>query len=428
MNYPMPLLTAGPGHRMQKGGKQLFVFDLHVLDDSQRKVSGIATGPQLDRENESVLKSAIEKALPNFMMLPVMHLDHTERPVGWFTKAEFRGQDLYVEACVKPTSDCDPFWEDVKKADREGKPYQFSIFGERTDCTDACRLDPSQRAEPCITKGLELYSISICHPGTAINPNTFAEVMKAMGIETPPEVATLQKDHYPWEQCIADRKKEGHSQESAEKICGAIRARSQGLGKATDSAMSVIHPTTDGKYPKEKSMDNEEMKKKPEEEVPHQEKADTNQQEAEGATQNPGPESGGDKFDKIVDLLETVVTRLQALEAGIGVNKAEPYEGKESPEEEEKEKEKGDPMAKSPCAKKAEQTAQKASEITKADLGRLSKAEERLAGLESRLNTIEKATRKGPDVLVVDPISVKKAEEAMEKEKSSISHLGAIYH
>jgi hypothetical protein len=197
----MPL-SSGPGFQIQKGGKQLFVFDLNVLDKSTRRVYGKASDPQLDRENETILKAAIEDALPNFMMLPIMHLDHTERPVGWFTKAEFQGQDLYVEANVKPTSDCDEFWDQVVKASNEGKPYQFSIYGDRKVASKSCSLpanDPRRVTNPCVTKSLELYSISICQPGTAINPNTFAEVRKA------------------W-----------------------------------DSATNIIHPVTDGKYPKEK--------------------------------------------------------------------------------------------------------------------------------------------------------------------------------
>ena len=33
---------------------------------------------------------------------------------------------------------------------------------------------------------------------------------------------------YPWPECIADQKKDGKSDESANKICGSIKAKSQG--------------------------------------------------------------------------------------------------------------------------------------------------------------------------------------------------------
>lgn len=372
----MPLFTAGPGHQVRKGGKQLFVFDLNVLDDSSRKVYGLATGPQLDRENETILKTAVENALPNFMMLPIMHLDHTERPVGWFTKAEFRGQDLYVEACVKPTSDCDKFWGDVAKASREGRPYQFSIYGDRTDCTPSCALHPDhpeRQREPCITKALELYSISICQPGTAINPNTFAEVMKAMSIDS---------------------------------------TKMQGLAKATDSASNMIHPTTDGKYPKEvtKTMipnkkENPDEEKKPvPPEVPGKEQ-DTGQE--------PVPSEGNDggSGSEIKDLLTAIVEKLQNLESSLGgTMKAAPV-GDENPEKDKEDETMEDEVKKCPvCAKKADPVTPAEPDvmtITKADLGRIVKAEERLATIEARLNTIEKSTAKGPAVVVMDPAVIK---------------------
>jgi len=366
----MPLLTAGPGHQIRKGGKQLFVFDLNVLDDSTRKVYGLATDPQLDRENETILKKAIEEALPNFMMLPIMHLDHTERPVGWFTKAEFRGQDLYVEACVKPTSDCDEFWRDVVKASRLGKPYQFSIYGDRVECTPSCALDPSARSEPCITKALALYSISICQPGSAINPNTFAEVMKAMSI---------------------------------------VRTNTQRpCRKATDSASGMIHPTTDGKYPKEvtKTMDPEDEKEKgsPESgsQPPMKDVSDGPELE------NKEPEGGGD-MKPVIELLTQVVQRLQSLESSLGLYKAETKpedeEDEKKPDDEEKE------IMKSPCAKKA--AAQPAPvesvTITKAELGRLQKAEAQIATLTAELTQIKKSTAKGPEMIVIDPSVIKKS-------------------
>lgn len=37
--------------------------------------------------------------------------------------------------------------------------------------------------------------------------------------------ARYSKDKYPWEECIADQKARGYSQERAEKICGSIRAK-----------------------------------------------------------------------------------------------------------------------------------------------------------------------------------------------------------
>jgi hypothetical protein len=381
--------TAGPGHQIRKGGKQLFAFDLTVLDDSTRKVCGIATGPDLDRENEMILKEAIENALPDFMMLPIMHLDHTERPVGWFTKAEFHGDDLYVEACVKPTADCDEFWQDVKSASADGKPFQFSIFGDRLECTQSCALlpdDPKRQDEPCITTSLKLYSISICQPGTAINPNTFAEVMKAMAIER-------------------------RSQEST-----TISTTSPGLGKATDSGSALIHPTTDGTYPKKDGTmvktDDENLKSPGEAQPPIKDASNGPDRDEQGSEDQAGQQ--GD-MQPVIDLLTQVVERQQSLESSLGL-----YKSETKPDDEEKPDEKDDPDDKEELKKCPLKPAQKAAAVTepvtKAVLGRIEKAEGRMIQIEKRIDRIEKSTAKGPDVILVDPVMNKAMEQTANKD------------
>jgi len=44
----------------------------------------------------------------------------------------------------------------------------------------------------------------------------------------PTLLTVLAKEKYPWEDCIADQKARYKSQEIAEKVCGKIRAESQG--------------------------------------------------------------------------------------------------------------------------------------------------------------------------------------------------------
>lgn len=41
----------------------------------------------------------------------------------------------------------------------------------------------------------------------------------------------ISKKKYPWDQCIKDQMEQYGDKETAEKVCGAIKARSQGLGK-----------------------------------------------------------------------------------------------------------------------------------------------------------------------------------------------------
>ena len=47
------------------------------------------------------------------------------------------------------------------------------------------------------------------------------------------------KEKYPWDECIADQMKQYGDKETAEKVCGAIKAKSQGLGKKADDLISA---------------------------------------------------------------------------------------------------------------------------------------------------------------------------------------------
>jgi len=159
-----------------KAADELWTMDLTVLEGSGRRFGGVASIPEADRENEVVLKSAIEEALQFFMALPVVHFYHTEKPLGLIDKAWFEGEDFRVEGFVKETPDCDAEWAAMQK----GELNQLSIFGKRRSGSPECRLPPRQRTSPCVTKALWLYSISVCPTGTAVNRRTFAEVLKSI--------------------------------------------------------------------------------------------------------------------------------------------------------------------------------------------------------------------------------------------------------
>jgi len=38
------------------------------------------------------------------------------------------------------------------------------------------------------------------------------------------------KEKYPWDECIEDQMERYHDKETAEKVCGTIKAKSQGIG------------------------------------------------------------------------------------------------------------------------------------------------------------------------------------------------------
>jgi len=155
-----------------------FTIQIQALQGSGRRFTGVASDLLPDNENEVVEKAAMETALEWFMHLPVVDYFHTGIPVGLITKAEYRGGDLDIEGRIKETPDADPVWAALVK----GELSQLSIWGRRTAGSPECRLAAGKRrpGSPCVTKGIVLYTISLCPLGTAVNPRTHAEVLKAL--------------------------------------------------------------------------------------------------------------------------------------------------------------------------------------------------------------------------------------------------------
>lgn len=139
----------------------------------------------VDRETEIILSEAIRGALPDYMQLPILHVQHTERPIGTVTKAWVDDEGkFHLLGKIKETPDTDDVWEDILK----GTLNKFSIFGKRTQSTPECSISPCLRTTPCITKAMHLFSISVVGDN-AMNQETFLRVAKAYegGGNTPEE-------------------------------------------------------------------------------------------------------------------------------------------------------------------------------------------------------------------------------------------------
>jgi len=164
----------------------LFTFKLqHSTDGKSRKIRGVASTPTQDRDKEVIAEGAITKALEDFMALPIIHYYHSERPIGWVTKARYgdvtlpdgrQTRGLEVEGEIKNTPDTDDVWNGIVKGDID----EWSIFGTRRSGSRECDIPADKRTSPCITKAMYLWSISLCPSGTGRNRTTFAEVVKAI--------------------------------------------------------------------------------------------------------------------------------------------------------------------------------------------------------------------------------------------------------
>ncbi len=163
---------------LQKGQSLQLVADFTISGD--REIYGVAHVPTIDRENEIILSDAIREALPQYMELPILHVQHTERPVGTVTKALVDDEGkLHLYGKIKETPDTDDVWEDILK----GELNKFSVFGKRLIGTPECAISPGQRYNPCITKAMHLFSISIVGDN-AMNQDTFLKVAKAYNSES----------------------------------------------------------------------------------------------------------------------------------------------------------------------------------------------------------------------------------------------------
>lgn len=157
-----------------------FVYTVKfTVDESTRKIEGLATGEGLDKDNEIILAKALKKAIPFYMKLPVLTVDHTERPVGLCDELTLKDDNqVYLKGWIKDTEDADDVWDrilkGVKEPDAPDALNAFSIYGRRIKGTSPCKLHPSVRTEPCVSEEVYIDSITLCgnnkrYPGATLN-------------------------------------------------------------------------------------------------------------------------------------------------------------------------------------------------------------------------------------------------------------------
>lgn len=166
-------------------------FNPTVIDESKRIIEGVATAPIFDRQNELITSDAIKKAIPDYMVLPVLTVQHKEFVAGLVKKAWFDESDrLHIKAQIKNTRELDRVWELIKS----GELNSFSISGTRNATT--CSIYQSNN--PCVTSDISLNAITICG-NNAINPEAFFDVVeKSTGdTEMVEEVKTTEASPAP---------------------------------------------------------------------------------------------------------------------------------------------------------------------------------------------------------------------------------------
>ena len=152
-------------------------FDPKEIMNSPRKVQGTFHVPKIDKDNEIITKGAMDKAIPNFIHLPILHDFHRERTLGLITKVWEESDAYHFEALFKATHDVDDAWDKVKR----GEYDHVSIYGSRLEGNASCALDPANRATPCVSSEIRLDSISACDEN-ARNDSTSLTMRKGIHI------------------------------------------------------------------------------------------------------------------------------------------------------------------------------------------------------------------------------------------------------
>jgi hypothetical protein len=334
-------------------------FDIDFTIDSPYKIKGKASSPNIDREKEKILLHAFNESLPNFMKAPILHVQHTERPIGTITKAEVKDDGLYIESNI--FEHCDDIWKDIES----GELSKFSIYGVRKAGTFSCQLDPNQRTEPCITKSLDLWSISLVGDN-AINQDTWLDIVKSYD------------DFYK---------------------------NNEILIKSEDTTSTLMHTVTDGR----ETMDDEKDKKKLEEKSDGSHVDDQQADQAVLDDQAAGmelikePTNLSSIMDRLGKMEETIKCFTESRDKTDEVDKGEDMTETEVKPEEKEEK----------CSetKKAEEVPKEPDVVQKAELETISKAivaditkafDERFKKVEADIESMKKETiQKGGNVVVL---------------------------
>ena len=209
------------------GGGQVFTRALE--EDGKRIIAGYASVEVKDSFGTIITTDALRAALPDYMKNPVLRYQHQPEPIGkvlWRyvtqdgkvleTGVDNRGLFIVAEIINDPAATrANEVWALIKAGIITG----FSVGGEM--------VETMQRGGDTYITKIRLYEISVVD--LPANDQSHFRVYRQNEI-TEKEIGLAIKDwlerkRYPWDQCIKDMKKQGHSDESAARICAAIKNR-----------------------------------------------------------------------------------------------------------------------------------------------------------------------------------------------------------
>ncbi len=190
-----------------------------VKTENSKRYTAILSDDSIDRDGELISPELIKEwaSDPNrYLPMLVDHQNKVENLVGKWTNPtilikEFENRKGYALSLQPKWFVSNPKAKMIKEMIEE----------------DGAQIGLSIGARPIESKSVEI-------DGKKYKMWTKAELLEGSLTPVPANAncmivakSYLDKAKYPWDQCIADQLKRGYTKEQAQKICGAIRARSK---------------------------------------------------------------------------------------------------------------------------------------------------------------------------------------------------------
>lgn len=175
------------------------------------KVTGIALTPTTSANKNNYLPDVIDTAKNVNIPLDNFNWEHTDEKVGTvkFT-VDPKTHTMYYEGNILT---------DRKNQVKEGK-YKVSI-----------EAHVDEVVQTCTTKTCYNTPMQLTMEGLAItaNPSVPTTTMSVIESVQDLEKLLIKEDDYPWDDCMADQMKRYGDEDTAKKVCGAIKANNESV-------------------------------------------------------------------------------------------------------------------------------------------------------------------------------------------------------
>lgn len=274
---------------------------LEISDDAMRIFKAWASVEVPDKQGEIVSIEDLKKLMPVLVDRGGLIMDrHTNRPVGKILNYEIKEKNgtpgVLITAKIFDHYELDDeIWSSIKSGQIKG----LSIGGRGIVDKTRAEWDEKEGKEVKRLNLSELYEISVT-PNPA-NPEATIEA-----VSLAKQMQEVQKPFGKWkdfDDCVNDMKSQGYSEDSAKRICGALKARLE----LSDKEFVYVKNLEDGLLSKNLTEEKEMADEKKVEEVKANPKTEEVKEKDDDkiCRLTEAIAAMGSKLDKIIDLLSS---------------------------------------------------------------------------------------------------------------------------